>query len=223
MVATVALLGREVLANHLLDRTYSGTIQGAPGGTVTFRIDGNGLVTFTHDLAGNCPPRTFPATTVSAATHTFQTSQGTSGVSNVSGSFPTVGTASGRLTSDPDGTACDATGVEWVAAAQATPTPTASPTPAPTVTPRPTLTPVPTRTPATTGKLPNNGAPTAVIALSGATLLEVGYGLRMISRRIQRPWLSVPAYLVRRLLSAEQKGADGVKVAGDWYLTRRRG
>jgi hypothetical protein len=69
--------------------------------------------------------------------------------------------------------------VDFAAAAPSpTPTPTSAPTPVATVAPAAASTPAPTPIPST---LPNNGANTDVLGLSGATLIELGIGLILLS------------------------------------------
>jgi hypothetical protein len=69
--------------------------------------------------------------------------------------------------------------------------------------------------------LPQNGAETGVIALSGLSLLEAGYGLTLASKRLGIRRRSIPLYLMRRLITAAEKGNDRVEVAEDVYLVHR--
>lgn len=113
-----------------------------------------------------------------------------------------------NLDVDNDGQACE--GLPGGAATSASPTPTASLT-APTV----------TTTPTPSQALPKNGAPTAVIALSGLTFLEAGYGLTLAARRIGVRRRALPLYLMRTLLQASHEGRNVVPLTDDVYLVRR--
>lgn len=107
------------------------------------------------------------------------------------------------LDTDGDGKACEGL-----------PTAAASPgaTTAPTATASPTT---------TSGQLPQSGAETGVIALSGLSLLELGYGLTLASRRLGVRRRAIPLYLLRKFASAARKGDGHVQVAEDMYLVHR--
>lgn len=81
-------------------------------------------------------------------------------------------------------------------------------------------TPSPTGSPAA-NTLPKNGAETGVIAMSGLSLLEAGYGLTLASKRLGIRRRSIPLYLMRRMISAAERGSDRVEVAEDVYLVHR--
>jgi hypothetical protein len=105
-----------------------------------------------------------------------------------------------NLDTDGDGVACE--GLPTSA--------TASPTAA-----------SPTPTAAGTQELPENGAATGVMALSGLSLLEMGYGMTLLSKRLGVRRRAVPLYLLRRLTRAASKGEDRIQVAEDLYLVHR--
>jgi hypothetical protein len=100
-----------------------------------------------------------------------------------------------QLDGDGDGQACE--GLPGAAAA----------TPAATV--------APASTPAT---IPNNGAETGVMALSGLSLVEAGYGLTLVARRYGVKRRAIPMYLLRKLVSAGQSGGSTVALGDDLYL-----
>jgi hypothetical protein len=232
-----------VLASHVAGRTYTGTFSGTPSGTVTFNVNaaGTAVTSFTVDVAGaDCPPASIQSMTISndaAAGHPYMGSSG--GLTVLTGTFPNATTSVGTFTLDSAiaGDACDVDvggeGRDFTATTGATASPTVSPTATPTSTPTatptatPTRTPFPTRTPISTpapgtNRLPNNGASSAVIALSGLSLLEAGWGLRLLSRRLQTPLFMVPSHLLRKLLSARRHGQDEVKLTEEWYLVWRK-
>jgi hypothetical protein len=79
-----------------------------------------------------------------------------------------------------------------------------------------------TASPSTTNQgLPQSGAETGVIALSGLSLLELGYGLTLASRRLGVRRRAIPLYLVRKFAHAARKGDGAVQVAEDMYLVHR--
>jgi hypothetical protein len=108
------------------------------------------------------------------------------------------------LDTDGDGKACEGLPTSASASPGATAAPTATATPA-----------------ATNGTLPQNGAETGVIALSGLSLLELGYGLTLASRRLGVRRRAIPLYLLRKFASAARKGDGHVQVAEDMYLVHR--
>ena len=110
------------------------------------------------------------------------------------------------LDTDGDGKACEG----LPTSASASPGASAAPTAAATATPS-----------ATNGTLPQNGAETGVIALSGLSLLELGYGLTLASRRLGVRRRAIPLYLLRKFASAARKGDGHVQVAEDMYLVHR--
>ncbi|HYZ91789.1 MAG TPA: excalibur calcium-binding domain-containing protein [Actinomycetota bacterium] len=89
----------------------------------------------------------------------------------------------------------------------------------PGVTASPGATAVPTATPGTA--LPQNGAPTAAIALSGLTCLEAGYGLTLAARRMGVRRRALPLFLMRKLLRAVDEGESEVPIMEDVFLVRR--
>lgn len=108
------------------------------------------------------------------------------------------------LDTDGDGKACEGLPL---AAQAASPTASAAATSSPTT---------------TSGQpLPNSGAETGVIALSGLSLLELGYGLTLASRRLGVRRRAIPLYLVRKFANAARKGDGHVQVAEDMYLVHR--
>ncbi len=108
------------------------------------------------------------------------------------------------LDTDGDGKAC-----EGLPSSGAT-----APT-APTVTTAPVATAVPGQT------LPKNGAETGVIALSGLSLLEAGYGLTLASKRLGIRRRNVPLFLLRKFVRAAHRGEGAVEVGEDMYLVHR--
>jgi hypothetical protein len=80
-----------------------------------------------------------------------------------------------------------------------------------------------TASPTTTSgqPLPQSGAETGVIALSGLSLLELGYGLTLASRRLGVRRRAIPLYLLRKFATAARKGDGHVQVAEDMYLVHR--
>jgi hypothetical protein len=106
-----------------------------------------------------------------------------------------------NLDTDKDGQACEG----LPTSAQA---PTTSATPAPTAA-------------AGDQSLPQNGAETGVIALSGLSLLEAGYGLTLASKRLGIRRRAIPLYLMRKMINAAEKGSDRVEISDDVYLVHR--
>jgi hypothetical protein len=100
-----------------------------------------------------------------------------------------------QLDSDGDGQACE--GLPSGAAAS----------PAATV--------APGTTPST---IPNNGAESGVMAMTGLSLVEAGYGLTLVARRYGVKRRHVPMYLMRKLVSAGKAGEVVVPIADDIYL-----
>ncbi len=100
-----------------------------------------------------------------------------------------------HLDADGDGKACE--GLPSAPAAVATAAPVAS-TPAPSI--------------------PKNGADTGVMALSGISLLEAGYGMTLLARRYGVKRRNVPIYLLRKLVSAGKLGESTVALGDDVYL-----
>lgn len=87
-----------------------------------------------------------------------------------------------------------------------------------------TATPAPTSTATSepdNQDLPNSGAASAVLALSGLTLLEAGYGLTLAAKRLGVRRRSVPLHLVRKMAKAAGRGEDRIPVAEDLYLVHR--
>lgn len=66
--------------------------------------------------------------------------------------------------------------------------------------------------------IPKNGADTGVMALSGLSLLEAGYGMTLLARRYGVKRRNVPIYLLRKLVSAGKLGESTVALGGDLYL-----
>lgn len=114
------------------------------------------------------------------------------------------------LDTDGDGKACEG----LPTAAQATGSPSA--TVAPGATAVPTATPTPG-----TNSLGNTGAETGVLALSGLSLLEAGYGLTLASKRLGIRRRAIPLYLVRKFASAARRGEGKIEVGHDMYLVHR--
>ena len=106
-----------------------------------------------------------------------------------------------NLDTDQDGNACEGLPTSQQAG-------TASPGASPTASPG-------------SSALPQNGAETGVIALSGLSLLEAGYGLTLASKRLGIRRRSIPLYLMRRMISAAERGTDRVEIANDVYLVHR--
>ena len=105
------------------------------------------------------------------------------------------------LDTDGDGQACE--GLR--SGAQATSTPAATATPAPT--------------PA--GELTETGAATNVMALSGISLLELGYGLTLLARRWGVRSRQLPMYLLRKLVRARSEGHDGIELADELVIVHK--
>jgi hypothetical protein len=70
--------------------------------------------------------------------------------------------------------------------------------------------------------LPKNGAAIVAMGLSGVTLVELGYGMILIARRLRTRSGSLPVHLMRKVLSAMRQGRNEVELGGDVYLVRRR-
>lgn len=113
------------------------------------------------------------------------------------------------LDTDGDGKACE--GLPTAAQATASPGATLAPT----------VSPGATASPSATGSLGNTGAETGVLALSGLSLLEAGYGLTLASKRLGIRRRSIPLYLVRKFASAARHGEGKVEVGQDMYLVHR--
>jgi hypothetical protein len=90
-----------------------------------------------------------------------------------------------------------------------------------TATTSPAATTAPTASPTTTGTLPQNGAETGVIALSGLSLLEAGYGLTLASKRLGIRRRAIPLYLIRKFAHAARRGEGHIEVGEDMYLVHR--
>ena len=71
------------------------------------------------------------------------------------------------------------------------------------------------------GSLNPTGAETGVLALSGLSLLETGYGLTLASKRLGIRRRAIPLFLLRKFINATGRGEGGVKVADDVYLVHR--
>ncbi len=84
----------------------------------------------------------------------------------------------------------------------------------PSAAPAATVAPVATPTPA----IPKNGAETGVMALSGLSLLEAGYGMTLLARRYGVKRRNVPLYLLKKLVSAGKSGHATVALGDDIYL-----
>ena len=105
-----------------------------------------------------------------------------------------------NLDTDGDGVACEGLPTAQQASpAAATPTPTA----------------------AGNQELPENGAATGVMALSGLSLLEIGYGMTLAAKRLGVRRRALPLYLLRKLTRAARSGEDRIEVADDLYLVHR--
>jgi len=105
------------------------------------------------------------------------------------------------LDTDGDGKACE--GLR--SSAQATSTPAATATPS--------------ATPA--GELTETGAATNVMALSGVSLLELGYGLTLLARRWGVRSRQLPMYLLRKLVRARREGHDGIELADELIIVHK--
>ena len=106
------------------------------------------------------------------------------------------------LDTDGDGTPCE--GLRS-AGATATATPAASATPAATP----------------SGQLTETGAATNVMALSGISLLEIGYGLTLLARRWGVRSRQLPVYLLRKLVRARREGHDGIELADELIIVHK--
>lgn len=95
------------------------------------------------------------------------------------------------------------------------------PTSATPASPAATAAPTATASPSATGTLPQNGAETGVIALSGLSLLEAGYGLTLASKRLGIRRRAIPLYLVRKFAHAARRGEGQIEVGQDMYLVHR--
>ncbi|MEX2538635.1 MAG: hypothetical protein WD646_08280 [Actinomycetota bacterium] len=107
------------------------------------------------------------------------------------------------LDTDGDGRACEG----LPSSAQAT----TSPTPAATTTPTPTP----------SGNLTETGAATGVMALSGISLLELGYGLTLLARRWGVRSRQLPVYLLRKVVRARRAGQDRIELTDDLFVVHR--
>jgi hypothetical protein len=65
------------------------------------------------------------------------------------------------------------------------------------------------------------GAETGVLALSGLSLLEAGYGLTLASKRLGIRRRAIPLYLMRKMINAAETGSDRVEISDDVYLVHR--
>jgi hypothetical protein len=108
------------------------------------------------------------------------------------------------LDTDGDGKACEGLPTSASASPSTSAAPVATATPAPT-----------------SGSLGNTGAETGVLAMSGLTLLELGYGLTLASRRLGVRRRAIPLYLIRKFAHAASTGDGRVQVAEDMYLVHR--
>lgn len=121
----------QAVANHLFGQTYTGSVTG--GGTLTFTIAGDGSSVGTLRAldvpgafpGGSCRINFTPQSNTAISNHTFALNVSSSFSSNqVTGSFPSVGTAQGTLrfqTTAPGAGTCD-TGTEtWTALAPVPP------------------------------------------------------------------------------------------------------
>jgi hypothetical protein len=171
------LTGPAASALPIAGATYSGQITGcgaASCGTVNFTVSGNvsqvqGFKAYNvpGDLCEFTGPNPFP-TPLDIEADSFGSS--IPGLLELSGSFPSEGTAAGTLRiimTNPR--ACDTGTLDWTASASATPTATASPSLTPTETGTPTATPTttPTATPTATPKPTPTGTPTPTDLASG--------------------------------------------------------
>ena len=218
-------------ANHV-NGSYTGTfVSGTTTGTVSFSVSGTSITNFVVDPDGTgtaCAALAAATGTITttSSTHTFTVTA--TGLAVTNGLFATSGsnsTASGTIAVTAQTATCNRDAVTFSAtgpAATTSPTATATITPTPTATA--TLTPIPTATatPVPTNTLPKNGAPTAAIALSGLTLLELGYGLKLLARRLQVRARAVPLYLLRKLARAQRSGRNEVEIMDGVYLVRRK-
>ena len=84
-----------------------------------------------------------------------------------------------------------------------------------------TASPAATTAPGEENELPQNGAETGVIALSGLSLLEAGYGLTLASKRLGIRRRAIPLYLMRKMITAAERGQDRVELSDDVYLVHR--
>jgi hypothetical protein len=112
------------------------------------------------------------------------------------------------LDTDGDGKACEG----LPTSASASPAVSAAPTPVAGA----TATPAPT-----SGSLGATGVETGVLALSGLSLLELGYGLTLASRRLGVRRRAIPLYLIRKFAHAARTGDGQIQVAEDMYLVHR--
>jgi hypothetical protein len=91
---------------------------------------------------------------------------------------------------------------------------------APATTAAPAATVAPATTAAPTQSLPKNGVETGVLALSGLSFLEAGYGLTLLSKRLGVSRRYVPVYLLRQLVRAGAEGRNTVDLGDDVYLIK---
>lgn len=200
-----------VQASHAPGERYQGTF---PGGRVILVVNEDGTrVRMLRVIKDGCRPATLRDVAISD--HAFTASAGDT--ASVTGSFSAPGQATGTLSATVDGNCSIPAGTRWSASAGPASGERERPE---TRTAAPTATSPPTST-AQSQSLPKSGVAAIVVALTGITLLELGYGLRLLSRRLQTPWHAVPLYLLRRLRRARSRGEEGVEVADGWYLTRR--
>lgn len=160
---------------------------------------------------------TSPTTTISAASNGQSLPQATINVASTAG-FPTSGTI----------TVTTSAGAQTVTYTGTTPTSftgatggTGTMSTGGAVTGQAAVTPTPTATPLPGQTLPKNGAETGVIALSGLSFLEAGYGLTLASKRLGIRKRAVPLFLLRKFMRAADRGHGAVEVAEDMYLVHR--
>jgi len=108
------------------------------------------------------------------------------------------------LDTDGDGTPCEGLRSAGV---------TGTPTPAPAASASPSATP--------SGQLTETGAATNVMALSGVSLLEIGYGLTLLARRWGVRSRQLPVYLLRKLVRARREGHDGIELADELVIVHK--
>ncbi len=106
------------------------------------------------------------------------------------------------LDTDGDGTPC-----EGLRSAGGTATATPAPSVSPSATP--------------SGQLTETGAATNVMALSGVSLLEFGYGLTLLARRWGVRSRQLPVYLLRKLVRARREGHDGIELADELVIVHK--
>ncbi len=106
------------------------------------------------------------------------------------------------LDTDGDGTPC-----EGLRSAGGTATATPAPSASPSATP--------------SGELTETGAATNVMALSGISLLELGYSLTLLARRWGVRSRQLPVYLLRKLVRARREGHDGIELADELVIVHK--